>query len=89
VFFYSTLTQRAYRCQNTFAIAAAVGTLMFNGDKSVQPIYNVLVVEHYCPLVCINRLTSVSFRRILQRYGEMNVFKILEENCLHAFTALT
>jgi len=89
VFFYSTPTQRAYRCQNTFAIAAAVGTLMFSGDKSVQPIYNVLVVEHYCPLVCISRLTSVSFRRILQRYGEMNVFKILEENCVHAFTTLT
>jgi hypothetical protein len=61
---------------------------MFTGDKSVLPIYNVLVVEHFCPLVCINRLTSVSFRKIVQRYGELTSPKYWGEKYVRAFTAL-
>jgi hypothetical protein len=62
------------------------GSVIFTGDKSVLPIYNVLVVEHYCPLVCMSGLTSVSFRKIVVRYGEMNIAKILGGKlyaCIH------
>lgn len=45
------------------------------GGKIVQPIYNVLVIEHYCPLVFISTLTSVSLRKVFRRYGEMKIAK--------------
>jgi hypothetical protein len=37
---------------------------MFSGGKTVQPIYNVLVVERYCRLVYISGLTLMSLRKI-------------------------
>jgi hypothetical protein len=46
---------------------------MFCGGKIVEPIYNVLVIEHYCALVFISTLTSVSLRKVIRRYGEMKI----------------
>lgn len=75
MFIYSILAEVVLKRQITFTVTAKVSNFMFSGGKIVQPIYNVLVVEHYCPLVFISTLTSVSLRKVFQRYGEMKIAK--------------
>lgn len=72
---YSILAEVVLKRRITFNITVEACNFMFSGGKIVQPIYNVLVVEHYCPLVFISTLTSVSLRKVLRRYGEMKIAK--------------